>query len=222
MEHCNQRILTTAQIAEFYGTDERRVSENFNRNKEHYTEGKHFYCLEGEALKTFGDYYANCVSVERVPKLYLWTEKGALMHAKSLNTDKAWQAYEMLVDDYYRLKAAPQIDIDQIIDMEKIDEALAKLRQVRRVVRSLQRRTDRVTSSTPRLLVSPEEERELILQYVEQLEEPTRRNLGRYLKRFTVSEIRRITNELVEQGLLIECPMGKTIWYKVAPKQIAG
>jgi phage antirepressor YoqD-like protein len=26
------------------------------------------------------------------------------MHAKSLNTDKAWDAYEMLVDDYYSLK----------------------------------------------------------------------------------------------------------------------
>lgn len=23
------------------------------------------------------------------------------MHAKSLNTDKAWEAYEMLVDKYY-------------------------------------------------------------------------------------------------------------------------
>jgi hypothetical protein len=58
--------------------------------------------LEGEELKSFGDYYANCVSVDRVPRLYLWTEKGALLQAKSLNTDKAWEMYENLVDDYYR------------------------------------------------------------------------------------------------------------------------
>ena len=31
------------------------------------------------------------------------TEKGAWLHAKSLNTDQAWEAYESLVDDYYRL-----------------------------------------------------------------------------------------------------------------------
>jgi hypothetical protein len=102
IEHQTQRILTTAQIAAAYGTDERRISENFNRNKERYTSGKHYFLLEGHNLKAFGDHYANCVSVERASKLYLWTEKGALMHAKSLNTDKAWEIYEWLVDDYYR------------------------------------------------------------------------------------------------------------------------
>lgn len=29
------------------------------------------------------------------------------MHAKSLNTDQAWESYEMLVDDYYRVKSNP-------------------------------------------------------------------------------------------------------------------
>lgn len=36
----------------------------------------------------------------RASHRYLWTEKGALLHAKSLNTDKAWEAYEYLVDFY--------------------------------------------------------------------------------------------------------------------------
>lgn len=36
--------------------------------------------------------------------LYLWTEKGALLHAKSLNTDKAWEVYDYLVDFYFRVK----------------------------------------------------------------------------------------------------------------------
>ncbi|MGE7841394.1 ORF6C domain-containing protein [Lysinibacillus sp. NPDC093712] len=36
--------------------------------------------------------------------LYLWTEKGAWLHAKSLNTDEAWDAYEILVDEYYTVK----------------------------------------------------------------------------------------------------------------------
>ena len=53
------------------------------------TEGKHFYCLTGEELKNF------CVreiheykNLEKIRTLYLWTEKGALLHAKSLNNDK--------------------------------------------------------------------------------------------------------------------------------------
>ena len=40
----------------------------------------------------------------KVRTLYLWTEKGALLHAKSLNTDKAWEAYEFLVDTYFAVK----------------------------------------------------------------------------------------------------------------------
>lgn len=101
----NERVLTTARLAEQYGTTERRVSENFNANKSRYTEGKHYYCLEGKTLKDFKNNYGISVSVgERTAKLYLWTEKGALLHAKSLNTDKAWQVYEFLVDNYFNPK----------------------------------------------------------------------------------------------------------------------
>lgn len=38
-------------------------------------------------------------------------KKGAWLHAKSLNTDKAWDAYELLVDEYYRLaEEVKQVD----------------------------------------------------------------------------------------------------------------
>ncbi len=43
------------------------------------------------------------------------------MHAKSLNTDKAWEAYEMLVDDYYNIKQTlPQLsEIEMIAAVAK-------------------------------------------------------------------------------------------------------
>ncbi|MDE5620138.1 MAG: hypothetical protein K2O29_09960 [Ruminococcus sp.] len=40
----------------------------------------------------------------KIRTLYLWTESGALLHAKSLNTDKAWVVYEFLVDTYFRVQ----------------------------------------------------------------------------------------------------------------------
>ncbi|WP_259749811.1 ORF6C domain-containing protein, partial [Lactococcus lactis] len=40
----------------------------------------------------------------RAPKLYLWTEKGALLHAKSLGTDEAWDMYDILVDTYFKVQ----------------------------------------------------------------------------------------------------------------------
>jgi len=104
IEQNGQRVLTTQQLAEAYGTDERRISENFTRNQKRYVEGKHFILLQGEQLRQFKSEYANCGIALNINKLYLWTEKGAWLHAKSLNTDEAWEAYERLVDEYYNIK----------------------------------------------------------------------------------------------------------------------
>jgi hypothetical protein len=49
----DQRVLTTALLAEAYGTDNKSISNNFNNNKNRYKEGKHFFLLEGESLKEF-------------------------------------------------------------------------------------------------------------------------------------------------------------------------
>ncbi len=104
IEYQNQRILTTAQLAEQYGTDERRISENYNRNKDRYIEEKHFFALQGEEKRAFLNHTQIEDGSKHAAILYLWTEKGAWLHAKSLNTDRAWEAYEMLVDEYYRIK----------------------------------------------------------------------------------------------------------------------
>lgn len=110
IEQNGARVLTTQQLAEAYGTDEKRISENFNRNKDRYTVGKHYIMLQGEQLKEFK--LTNPQIAEqskRAAVLYLWTEKGAWLHAKSLNTDEAWEAYETLVDDYYRIQEKEKV-----------------------------------------------------------------------------------------------------------------
>ena len=125
IETNNQRVLTTAQIAEQYETNTDAIQRNFQRNKERYTEGKHYYCLTGAELKEFKDWATSCRAVnpdgselidKRAAVLYLWTEKGALMLAKSLNTDKAWEAYEVLVDTYFSVHGLPQRDSYMIED----------------------------------------------------------------------------------------------------------
>ena len=102
--HDNRRVLTTNQLAESYEADAKVISNNFTRNKERYKEGKHFIYLTGEILKQFKAIHQIDESLKFASSLYLWTEKGAWLHAKSLNTDKAWDAYEMLVDEYYTIK----------------------------------------------------------------------------------------------------------------------
>ena len=79
------------------------ITKNFNRNKGRYVEGNHYFCLKGDELREFK---ANG-QIDLLPNaniLYLWTEKGCLLHAKSLGTDKAWEVYEYLVDSYFRVR----------------------------------------------------------------------------------------------------------------------
>ena len=90
MEVNGTRVLTTAQLAECYGTNSKIIHDNFANNKKHYGEGKHYICLKGDELKEFKNLPENFGVVDkRSPTLYLWTERGALLHAKSLGTNKA-------------------------------------------------------------------------------------------------------------------------------------
>jgi hypothetical protein len=105
IENEGQRVLTTQQLAKCYGTTSEIIRRNFQRNFERYEDGKHYFLLEGEDLKEFL-HTSNCPvqNLAKVRTLYLWTEKGALLLAKSLNTDKAWEVYDLLVENYFRVK----------------------------------------------------------------------------------------------------------------------
>ncbi|MGP1588489.1 MAG: ORF6N domain-containing protein [Oribacterium sp.] len=94
------RVLTSKQIAELYGTNTDTVKSNFAANKERFIEGKHYVPLRGGELRTFKDKVRNSYLVNNrvgnpylvgntAKVLYLWTEKGALLHIKPLNIEKA-------------------------------------------------------------------------------------------------------------------------------------
>ncbi|MBQ1388582.1 MAG: ORF6N domain-containing protein [Clostridia bacterium] len=107
IEQQGVRVLTTAQLAESYGTDTTTIKQNFNNNKRRYEEGKHYVLLKGADLQAFKNEVENFDLVKKnASALYLWTERGALLHAKSLNTDKAWEVYGELVETYFRAKKA--------------------------------------------------------------------------------------------------------------------
>lgn len=135
IESRGQRVLTSAQIADCYNTTVDCIKQNFHANRNRYIEGKHYIALTGNELREFKnkvripDPVKNESKNEvRIPhsaeikaryqfntqfkyakSLYLWTEKGALLHAKSLNTDKAWEVYDYLVDFYFRVKEEPAV-----------------------------------------------------------------------------------------------------------------
>ena len=120
IEYSQQRVLTTAQVAQQYQVDTDIIKRNFGNNKSRFVEGKHFYYLTGEILKAFKNEVKNLPIVRKnASTLYLWTEKGMLLHAKSLNNDKAWETYDFLVDSYFRPKTQDSYIIADPIERAK-------------------------------------------------------------------------------------------------------
>lgn len=98
------RVLTTKQLAEMYEVDSKIIQYNFRYNKNKYIVNKHYIEITGDELRQLKTRSEFQSSLKYVKALYLWTEKGALLHAKSLNTNKAWKVYDYLVDFYFRVK----------------------------------------------------------------------------------------------------------------------
>lgn len=142
IEHKNQRVLTTQQLAEAYGTDDKKIRDNFTNNRHRYIPGKHYYKAEGEELQYLKNDTENFGAVgDRASSVYLWTEKGAWLHAKSLNTDKAWEAYELLIDDYYQVK-------QNAIDYSKLSPELQMVQHLLNSAAKLEQKVDRLTETT--------------------------------------------------------------------------
>jgi len=104
IEHNGVRVLTTQQLAEAYETSGDLITRNFNRNKDRYIPGKHYMALSGDEKNDFIDRGQFDRGLKNAQTIYLWTEKGCFLAAKSLNTDRAWEAYDKLIDGYFTIK----------------------------------------------------------------------------------------------------------------------
>lgn len=111
VKYNGQLILTTEQLAEFYETSTSAISDNFKNNESKFEEGKHYYLLKGMQLKEFKSQSENF----RLPinkfasQLYLWTKRGASRHAKMLGTDRAWDVYDELEENYFNPKTQQRL-----------------------------------------------------------------------------------------------------------------
>ncbi|HBP79848.1 MAG TPA: hypothetical protein DD685_13675 [Halomonas sp.] len=112
-------VVTTNMLARLYGASEAQVRKNHSRNKGRFIEGKHFYRIEGEALKELKNRVSLRDSVgigSNARSVILWTQRGAARHAKMLETNQAWDVFEALEDGYF---ASP---------LERLQEAVEALK----------------------------------------------------------------------------------------------
>ena len=103
-------VVTTETLAQAYEVDAVSIRKNFSCNKERFSEGKHYFSITGLELRTFrlSVTESNSQISPKVRTLTLWTERGAARHAKMLNSDKAWDMYELLEETFFAVVKTEQ------------------------------------------------------------------------------------------------------------------
>jgi phage antirepressor YoqD-like protein len=105
IEWNNQRVITTEQLAQVYGTETDNIKHNFRNNKNRFIENEHYFYLEGDSLSKFKNLVNDSRLVNKhAPRLYLWTHKGASRHCKILDSNQAWKQFDILEENYFNPK----------------------------------------------------------------------------------------------------------------------
>ena len=149
VEYKGQVVITTAQLAEVYGTTPKNITNNFQRNNDRFTEGKHYFVLKGDELKEYKSKTSERgVPVSSANSMYLWTRRGASRHCKILGTDKAWEQFDYLEDNYFERKQQPKLPQTP---MELLELHYEAIKQVDNKVDTLAERMDNFEQNLPLL-----------------------------------------------------------------------
>ena len=106
IEYLGQRVVTTEQLAAGYGATEQMITNNFNRNKSRFVEGKHYFKLSGGDVEILRNSFSGLQISSKARTLTLWTERGAANHAKILETDQSWEFYDDMAEFYFTRRAS--------------------------------------------------------------------------------------------------------------------
>lgn len=118
VEYNGEFVLTTEQLAKVYDCSASCVSNNYRNNQKYFNEGIEFYCLKGEELRDFKRESDVIGVAKNCNLLYLWTERGASMHCKFVNTDRAKQWFRVLHEFYFAVKEGNY----RVQDISKVDD----------------------------------------------------------------------------------------------------
>ena len=97
----NIKVITTEQLAEVYGCETVNIRKNFKTNASRFSEGKHYFKIEGKELNNLRVTCSNLQISPKTRSLILWTKQGASRHCKMLGTDRAWDMFDILEETYF-------------------------------------------------------------------------------------------------------------------------
>jgi len=145
VEYDGERVLTSKQLADLYGTTEKIISQNFiTYSEKEFIRGIHYYVLgvlpeekekisdaeAEEKRRILAEYREKLGLPKQVNKIYLWTEKGAYQHAQHIKNDVARNINAKLVEKYFKIKDHTLIALNEFFNnimgrMNALDEKIS-------------------------------------------------------------------------------------------------
>lgn len=97
----NNKVLTTKQIAKIYKV---KISDVLSvlEDKENVREKIHYFYLKKDEWAWYVESNGLKESTKQRKMFYLWTNRGALLIARKINTEDAWNGYDELISEYFK------------------------------------------------------------------------------------------------------------------------
>ena len=109
VEYRGQRVVTLAMIDQVHERPEGTARRNFNEHRERFVEGRDYFEVTADEIRTqsLGQAFA-----PRTARGALLTERGYMLLTKPFNDDLAWEVQSRLVDEYFSPVKAPALPQD--------------------------------------------------------------------------------------------------------------